>query len=291
MIRIEQLGDQRDSLGEGPLWDVDHERLYWIDSYGPAVYRMDPGGGDRKRWSLPEPIGSLALRKDGRGALLALKSGFHFLDFESGEVNRINETHPGELRPRLNDGKVDPYGRFICGSMDFQEQAPVGKLFRLDPDLSLHVLDDGIICSNGPCWSPDGDTLYFADTTIRTIYAYGYDLETGAVTSRRVFTTFDKLRGLPDGATVDAEGFLWSVEVYSGRLIRFDPNGVVDRIVGLPVQSATSITFGGPNLDIAYVTSMARPMGNEYHREREAGCLFAVYGLGVRGRPEHRFAG
>ena len=127
--------------------------------------------------------------------------------------------------------------------------------------------------------------------THSSIYAYDYDMDTGDVRARRVFTTFDKLRGLPDGATVDEEGYLWSAEVYSGRLIRFDPNGVVDRIVGLPVKSTTSVIFGGADLDIAYVTSMARPMDNEYHREREAGCLFAVHGLGVRGLPESRFAG
>ena len=90
------------------------------------------------------------------------------------------------------------------------------------------------------------------------------------VRSRRAFASFDKLRGFPDGATVDEEGYVWSVEVYSGRLVRFDPSGVIDRIVGLPVQSTTSLTFGGDNLDIAYVTSMARPMGGQYHREREA---------------------
>ncbi|MGF7158800.1 sugar lactone lactonase YvrE [Rhodoligotrophos appendicifer] len=290
MLRIEQIGDQRDSLGEGPLWDVEEQRLYWIDSYAPAIYSMDASGGDRRKWPVPEPIGSMALRRQG-GAVLALRSGFNFLDFDSGEVTRINETQPGELRPRLNDGKVDARGRFIAGSMDFEERDPVGKLFSLDTDLSLHLLDTGIICSNGPCWSPDGRTLYFADTGTRAIYAYDYDMETGTVRSRRQFTNFDKLRGLPDGATVDEEGYVWSVEVYSGRLIRFDPHGVVDRIVGLPVQSTTSVIFGGADLDIAYVTSMARPMSNEYHREREAGCLFAVHGLGVRGLPEPRFGG
>jgi sugar lactone lactonase YvrE len=111
------------------------------------------------------------------------------------------------------------------------------------------------------------------------------------VRSRRLFANFEKLRGFPDGATVDEEGYVWSVEVYSGRLIRFDPMGVIDRVVGLPVQSTTSLTFGGADLDVAYVTSMARPMGGEYHREREAGCLFAIHGLGVRGLPEPRFAG
>ena len=290
MLRIEVLIDDKDSLGEGPLWDVDEQRLYWIDSYGATVHRCDAAGGDVKHWHLPEPIGSMALRKSG-GAVVSLRSGFHFLDFDSGEVTRINETQPGELRARLNDGKVDRRGRFIAGSMDFEERDGLGKLFRLDPDLSLHTLDTGIIVSNGPCWSPDDRTFYFADTFRKVIYAYDYDIDTGNVRSRRIFTTFDNLRGFPDGATVDEEGYVWSCEVFSGRLIRFDPNGVVDRIVGLPVKSTTSLIFGGPDLDIAYVTSMARPMGNEYHREREAGCLFAVHGLGVRGLPEPRFAG
>jgi sugar lactone lactonase YvrE len=175
--------------------------------------------------------------------------------------------------------------------MDFEERDPVGTLFRLDPDLSVHALDQGIVCSNGPCFSPDGTTLYFADTGKAVIYAYDYDTETGAPRSRRIFADVSNERGLPDGATVDAEGYVWSAEVYSGRLIRFDPDGVVDRVVGLPVASTTSLTFGGPDLDIAYVTSMARPFRGAYHREREAGGLFAIHGLGVRGLPEPRFRG
>lgn len=290
MLRIEVLIEQKDSLGEGPLWDVDEQRLYWIDSYGPTIHRCDASGKELSHWGVPEPIGSLALREKG-GAVLSLRSGFHLFDFESGETQRINEVHTGELRPRLNDGKVDRQGRFVAGSMDYEEREGLGKLFRLDPDMSVHTLDTDIVVSNGPCWSPDGRSFYFADSMRRVIYSYDYDTETGTVRSRRVFTTFDKLRGFPDGATVDEEGYLWSVEVYSGRLIRFDPNGVVDRIVGLPVQSTTSITFGGPDLDIAFVTSMARPMGNEYHREKEAGYLFAIHGLGVRGLPEPRFGG
>ncbi|CAN7221385.1 SMP-30/gluconolactonase/LRE family protein [Phyllobacterium sp. LjRoot231] len=290
MLRIEVFSEDRNQLGEGPLWDVEEQRLYWIDSYAPAVYSCDARGDDRRSWNLPEPIGSLALREKG-GAIVALRNGFHALGFKTGAVELLQETHAGELRPRLNDGKVDRQGRFVAGSMDFEERDPVGTLFRLDPDLSLHILDTGIICSNGPCFSPDGSTLYFADSHKKAIYAYSYDTASGKVGSRRVFTNFDNLRGYPDGATVDAEGYVWSVEVYSGRLIRFDPNGVIDRIVGLPVQSTTSITFGGPNLDIAFVTSMARPFNNEYHREREAGCMFAVHGLGVRGLPEPRFKG
>lgn len=290
MLRIEVFNEERNELGEGPLWDVEEQRLYWIDSYGPKVYSADVNGKDRKSWTLPEPVGSLALREKG-GAIVSLRSGFHALDFKTGDVSLIVQTQPGELTPRMNDGKVDRQGRFIAGSMDFEERNPMGNLFRLDHDLSVHVLDQGIICSNGPCFSLDGKTLYFADTGRKVIYAYGYDTATGSVLSRRIFASFEGQRGLPDGATVDAEGYLWSCEVYSGRLIRFDPNGVVDRIVGLPVQSTTSLIFGGPDLNIAFVTSMARPFNGTYHKEREAGCVFAIHGLGVRGVPEPRFKG
>jgi sugar lactone lactonase YvrE len=290
MLRIEVLSDQPDQLGEGPLWDVREQRLYWIDSYGPAIHSSTADGKDRRSWKVPEPIGSMALREGG-GAILSLRDGFYSFDFAAGQARRLHETQPGELRPRMNDGKVDRQGRFVAGSMDFEESAPVGKLFSLDTDLSVRTLDTDIVCSNGPCWSPDGRTFYFADTGRKLIWAYDYDTATGALRSRRVFTSFENQRGLPDGATVDAEGFVWSCEVYSGRLIRFDPLGVVDRIVGLPVNSTTSLIFGGPNLDIAYVTSMARPHGYQYHREREAGFVFAIHGLGVRGIEEPRFKG
>jgi sugar lactone lactonase YvrE len=176
--------------------------------------------------------------------------------------------------------------------MDWSEAAPVGKLFRLDPDLKLTTLDEGIICSNGPCFSPDGKTLYFADSFKRAIWAYDYDTATGNVRGRHVFASFEgHLTGYPDGATVDAEGYVWSVEVYAARLVRFDPNGVIDRTIGLPVFSSTSLSFGGPNLDIAFVTSMARPFNGRYPREKEAGMVVAVHGLGVKGIAEPRFKG
>jgi L-arabinonolactonase len=290
MLRIDVVSTQADRLGEGPIWDVQEERLYWIDSYGSSIHRADLKGGDRKSWSLPEPIGSMALRQKG-GAILSLRSGFFSHDLKSDHVERIATTQADERRARMNDGKVDRQGRFVAGSMDFEEAEPVGKLFQLAPDLVVTELDRGIICSNGPCWSPDGRTFYFADTGRSVIWAYDYDTLTGHLKSRRVFARFKPEWGLPDGATVDSEGYVWSVGVYAGRLIRFAPDGVCDRIVGLPAWSATSISFGGPNLDIAFITSMARPHNGDYHKEAEAGFVFAIHGLGVRGLPEPRFAG
>ena len=193
MLRMEMIIDAKAQLGEGPLWDVTEERLYWIDSLGPAVHSCDLNGDTRRTWPLPEPIGSLALRHKGDGAVLApigslairhkgdgavlaLKSGFHFLDFASGEVTRIVDPDPGKPRIRMNDGKVDRRGRFVAGYMDTEESEPLCGLYSLGADLKLQKLDEGIICSNGPCWSLDDKTFYFADTTRKVIYAYDYDL-------------------------------------------------------------------------------------------------------------------
>ena len=160
MLRIEVFSEDRNALGEGPLWDVEEQRLYWIDSYGPAVFSCDAAAATGRAGACRSPWARIALRERG-GAIVSLRSGFHALDFTTGEVTLIAETQPGQLTARMNDGKVDRQGRFVAGSMDFEEANPVGKLFRLDPDLSVHELDHGIICSNGPCWSLDGQHALF----------------------------------------------------------------------------------------------------------------------------------
>jgi L-arabinonolactonase len=292
MLRIELLTDFRAELGEGPVWDERGQRLFWIDSLGALVHSCDAAGQARRHWSVPEHIGSLALREGG-GAIIALRDGFYDLDFTTGASRKLVDPDPDKPRIRLNDGKVDRQGRFVAGYMDYEERDPICSLFSLDADLNVHKLAERIICSNGPCWSEDGRTFYFADTGTREIFVYDYDCATGVATNRRLFASFATLglKGLPDGATVDSEGFLWSVSVYEGKLVRFAPDGTIDQIVGLPVESTTSLSFGGPNLDIAYVTSMARSINGVAPSERAAGGLFAIHGLGVRGIPEPRFMG
>jgi L-arabinonolactonase len=242
MLRIELLIDAHAELGEGPLWDVAEQRLFWIDSLGAKVHSCDAGGDAPRSWDVPEHIGSLALRQTG-GAIVSLRDGFYALDFVSGACRKLADPDPGKPRIRMNDGKVDHQGRFVAGYMDYEERDPICGLFRLDPDGSVARLDDGIVCSNGPCWSPDGRTFYFADTYTREIWAYDYDTETGGAANRRVFCSFPAagLKGLPDGAAVDAEGFVWWVSVYEGKLARFAPDGKLDRVVGLPVESTTSL--------------------------------------------------
>jgi sugar lactone lactonase YvrE len=291
-MRIEVLVDVKTILGEGPLWDVDEQRLYWIDSFGMNVFRATHDGREVRAWDVPQKIGSMALRKSG-GAVVSLARGFHFLDFKTGDVELIVDPEPGKTNNRLNDGKVDKRGRFIAGSMDTMEEGPNGALYRLDPDLSLHKLDEGIVVSNGPCWSPDGRTFYFADTWSGEIWRYDYDLATGAASNRRTFVKVDTSRGgAADGSTVDEEGCLWNAQVYDGRLFRYRPDGTVDRVIEMPVKKTTSVMWGGPNLDILYVTSMAKPPLPRFPGDGvQRGSLFAIHDLGVRGVPEPRFGG
>lgn len=291
-MRIEVVIDVKTILGEGPLWDVDEQRLYFIDSFGCNVFRCTHDGREVRAWDVPSKIGSMALRRNG-GAVVSLEDGFYALDFDTGDVELIVDPEPGKDGNRLNDGKVDKRGRFVAGSMDKVEDGPNGALYRLDPDLSLHTLDTGIIVSNGPCWSPDGKIFYFADSWSGEIWAYDYDLDTGNVSNRRTFTKIDtSTGGAADGSTVDAEGCLWNAQVYDGKVIRYTPDGKVDRVIEMPVRKVTSCMFGGPNLDILYVSSMAKPPLPRFPGDGvQRGSLFAIHDLGIKGVPEPRFAG
>ncbi|KPX01366.1 SMP-30/gluconolactonase/LRE family protein [Pseudomonas savastanoi] len=291
-MRIEIVVDVKTTLGEGPVWDVEQQRLYWIDSFDGRVLRCTDDGRELRAWDVGQKIGSMALRRSGHAALVALQTGIYNLDLPTGDLELIVDPEPGLPGNRLNDGKVDRHGRFIVGSMDTREDQASAKLYRLDPDLSLHTLDEGIIVSNGPCWSPGGETFYFADTWSGDIWAYDYDNTSGAVANRRTFAKVDtSAGGAADGCTVDAEGCLWQALVYAGKLVRYTPDGQVDRIIDMPVKKVTSLTFGGPNLDTLYVTSMARPPLPRFPEDGEQrGALFAITGLGVQGIAERRFA-
>ena len=289
-------------LGEGPIWDVDDGRLYWVDGTGrrvenPSLWRMDPITGKVENWRLDKDVGALTLAQDRDRAILALDDGFYTFDFTTGRSELIRLVDEEQPRTRLNDGKCDRRGRFFAGGMDDREELKICGLWRLDPDLSVTKVDGGIICSNGPCWSPDDRTFYFADTFQEEIWAYDYDIATGTPTNRRLFASTASDDGVADGSTVDAEGFLWNAQLMSGDLIRYAPDGTVDRKITMPVRNITSVIFGGPNLDDIYVTSMARVKHPAIHDmfavearpQFGAGHLFRIRGLGIRGLPEPRF--
>ncbi|WP_179443413.1 SMP-30/gluconolactonase/LRE family protein [Rhodococcus sp. ACPA1] len=288
---IDVVVDVKTNLGEGPLWDSEQQLLYWIDSAEGRIFRSTAEGAGIRAWEVGQKIGSMALTRDGAGAIVALENGLWNLDLTTGHLTALVDPEPDLPNNRLNDGKVDQVGRFVFGSMDPLEDSPTGKLYSYSPDGSLAVLDEGITVSNGPCWSPDGRTLYFSDTWSGEIWAYDYDLDTGKVANRRTFAQVDTSDGgAADGATVDADGYLWQALVYGGKIIRYAPDGTVDRIIDFPVLKPTSVMFGGPNLDTLFVTSMAKPPLPRFPDDGQLrGSLFAIHGLGVRGVPEYRF--
>lgn len=290
-------------VGESPIWSPHDGRLYWVDSTGrrvgkPAIWRLDPQSSDCQSWSIDEDVGSMVLRANG-GAILACKDKFCLFDFESGELEVVATVEHEDPRVRLNDGKCDRKGRFLVGGMDDLEELPIAGLYRLDADFTLTKIGDGIICSNGPCFSPDDRTFYLADTFAREMWAYDYDIETGKVSNRRMFADLADEDGVADGSTVDAEGYVWNAQLVAGELVRYAPDGSVDMRIGMPVRNITSVNFGGPKLDEIYVTSMARVDHTDRHSvfrvedkpQFSAGALFRIKGLGITGLPEPRFAG
>jgi sugar lactone lactonase YvrE len=289
-MRIERVPTVHCMVGEGPVWDVAEQALYFIDIVGKAVHRYDPASERTQSWEVGQMIGSMALREQG-GAIVALKDGICTLDLGSGAVEMLAEAPHHHPRAQMNDGKVDRRGRFVVGSgdSDIHDCRPYGSLYRLDADHALHELDRDIAISNGPCWSPDNATFYFSDSLPHHIYAYDYDIATGAVANRRLFADTRALGGIPDGATVDSDGLMWIAICEGAKIVAYRPNGAIERIVDMPVKMPASLMFGGPDLDELYVTTIdPRLLGRE---PDGGGDMFVVRGLGARGIAEPRYAG
>jgi len=302
-FQIQRIFSGENHLGEGPIWDEEFQALYWVDGTGnrvgkPSIWKMDYASQKIQSWYLPKDIGAMTLTQDGN-AILALCDGFYFFDFKKEILEPIVLVDEDKPRIRLNDGKTDRRGRFIVGGMDDKEELAICSLWSLSPDLSLSLLDTDIICSNGPCWSPDNSIFYFADTFKELFSSYTYDIETGSLANKTEFASSKNEDGLYDGATVDAEGYVWTAMVIGGDLIRYAPDGTIDMKIGMPVKNITSLCFGGPNLDEIFVTSMSRVSHPAVHDhfavqnkpQFSAGSLFKVTGLGIRGLPEPRFGG
>lgn len=291
MLNIEFLGEQRDRLGECPLWDERRQALFWIDSKRCLVHALWPAQGERRQWTLHSEIGSLALCDSGR-LLVALEREIGWLDVERDGVafERLAAvSHPQE-RMRLNDGRADRAGRFLVGSLKLAPATPVGELYQLLPTGQLRTLERGIRVSNCLAFSPDGRTLYFADSLSHQIRRYAYDPVTGEASGMQLLADTTALGSGPDGAAVDAEGHLWVALVMKGQLARFRPDGSLDRLLDLPTPHPSCVCFGGAALDTLYVTSLSDTGNSIKTDDPRAGRLLAVRGAGVKGLPEARFA-
>jgi sugar lactone lactonase YvrE len=277
-------------VGEAPVWDDRRGVLWWVDVKQPRLFRYDPASGDNDALDLPERVGCVALRENG-GLIAAFMSGFKWLDPATGATLPIADPEPHLPGNRFNDGKCDRRGRLLAGTMDNEEVACTGSLYRVDPDLAIAVMATDVHLSNGLGWSPDDRLLYYTDSLRRTIWVYDYDLVAGAIDNCRVFATVPADAGVPDGLCVDAEGFVWSAHWGGARLTRYAPDGRIERVVATPVPQPSCPAFGGPDLATLYVTSAAIGMSAaDLAAAPHGGGLLALE-VGVRGLPTNRFAG
>tara|TARA_R110002020_G_scaffold458434_1_gene675830 strand:- start:20389 stop:21255 length:867 start_codon:yes stop_codon:yes gene_type:complete len=282
-MEIFQIGDTVDLLGESCVWSVEENSLYWVDVRTPALRRHDPSEGKTLTYPLPELVGSVALRQGG-GVILAMQTGIFEFDSKTGALTLIGAPDESCSNQRFNDGRCDRQGRFWSGTMDDVDRGSVGTLYRLERGVITPVVNS-LTIPNALCWSPDGRTMYFSDTTSRSMLAYRFDTGTGTPSSPRVFATVAP-PGTPDGSTVDEQGYVWNAEYDNWRVTRYRPDGVVDRVLPMPVQRPTCCCFGGKDLATLFVTTAAQKLDDhELQRQPLAGRMLAL-DVGVRGLPE-----
>jgi sugar lactone lactonase YvrE len=288
--QIRRIGDSQDQLGESPCWHAGAGALCWIDAIAGTLQRLWVGTGEHERHSLPAPVGAIAPCESG-ALVVALQHGFARYDFALRRLHRLAEIDIRDPAIRLNDGKCDPWGNFIAGTMQVGHapgQAAAGAIYRLRPDRSVETIAEGFSLVNGPCFSPDGRTFYVADSLARTIWAYDYAPD-APLANQRVFVQTERFDSGPDGATVDSAGFLWSALPRAGQLARFAPDGTLDRLLDVPATYPTSLCFGGPRFEAAYLTSISKSFRLTGTRPQDGG-LFELRGLPAPGLAPHRFA-
>ncbi|MFP6560582.1 SMP-30/gluconolactonase/LRE family protein [Paraburkholderia sp. B3] len=300
---LEMRDARRSSVGECPVWCAQDHALYWEDIPAQTLVRYELAAGRRTEWHLPERIGCFAFAHDGK-VLAALETGIFALTLHepqaaSGgegaqhgalDVRRLATVAHEAPRMRFNDGRCDRQGRFWAGTMvqDAVGPQPAGKLYRYTAEDGLSVpVVEGLCTQNGLAWAPDGRTMYLSDShpSSRLIWAFEYDTDEGVPTNRRVFADLHDYAGRPDGAAVDADGCYWICANDAGLLLRFTPQGKVDRRVAVPVSKPSMCAFGGPGLDQLFVTTICPP------EVGDGDGLVFVLETGVRGLPEPSFAG
>ena len=287
MTEVERVLSVQNQLGEGPLWNPLEQALYWVDIEGHCFHCYFPDTGAHESYSVGQPIGCLAFRSSG-DLVMAVRDGIGFWDFTSKEFKLVVNPEEGRENARFNDGKVDKQGRFWSGTIGEDQGS---SLFRFDPDGAINTMETGILISNGIGWSPDDKTMYYTDSPLRVVYAYDFDSESGSIRNRRAFIQVPAEHGLPDGLTVDQEGFVWSAHWDGWRITRYDPEGKVERVIPLPVQRPTSCTFGGAELNQLYITSARTGLHEVDRREQPlAGNLLRIQ-TEITGQVENMYTG
>ncbi len=277
-------------LADEPLWSARDNTLYWVDIRGKTLHALSLTDGSTKSWMMPGLMDWVILRKSG-GFLVAILRTVYALTLDPFTLTPLFSIEADKTENRLNDAKVDSQGRLWTGTMHMPFTKRIAALYRIDPDMSVHLMDAPYICTNGPAFTLDGKRMYHNETGDRIIYIFDLAAD-GSLSGKRIFTRFAESAGLPDGMRVDADNGLWVAHYGGGRVSRFTPDGKLDFDIRVPAKQVTSLTFAGVNLDRMFITTAAQPPVDT--GDRQAGTLFEVPKAllrGHKGLPTHAFAG
>jgi len=299
MANIDVVVSEPAALGEGPVWSQLEQVLYWIDIDGCAVHRYDPATGIDQQKSTPARPGSLALTRDAGKLLMSTEHQVVWFDWSTGATQPFVVLETPGAGIRMNDGRTDPAGRFIVGTMfeDTGARKFVGSLHRVEADGTATALRRAVGTANGLAFDTTRDIMYWADTPTQQVLAWDYDHATGDRSNERVFFDYQTVEGKPDGACVDADGFYWSASVRGWALTRVAPDGTVERRIELPVELPTMPCFGGPNLDTLFITSINTGDDDPANVARRAGVAAGsvlaidLSSEGIQGCRDALFAG
>lgn len=287
------IADYHDLCGECPIWDHDTATLYWTDCVGLRFYRYQPGSGKHELLKSGLEVNGFRLNRPG-GFVITNSSGIWLWD--GADTTKLIAAEADGAKCQMNDCISDPAGRLFAGSWfyDAHKKYELGKLMRVDTNGAVTVVDDGFHLSNGLGFSLDYRTLYFSDTAARRIYSYDYDVKTGNVRNRKVLVQVPSNEGLPDGLTVDSQGFLWSAQWYGSCMVRYDPDGTVERRVKTAAKQTSCMGFGGKDLTDLFITSAGKseampemPPGYDPNSGFFGGPLYRTT-VGVKGRLEFK---
>jgi sugar lactone lactonase YvrE len=278
-MEVKQAVHCQNILGEGPIWVPVEGALYWVDIDGKKIQRFFPKNRKYESFSVTKKVSVLAPYKNG-GFIVGAEDGLYSWDTGTNQLDFIFHPEAGKSNARFNDGKVDRGGRFWVGTMT--PEGATSALYRLEfnrleGDLSIKKMIEDVTISNGIGWSPNNEIMYYVDSLRYRVFKFDFDLKSGEISKRRVFYKSNAKLGVPDGLTVDSEGYIW-LAIYDGwKIIRINPSGKVDAEINMPVSRPSSCAFGGKNLDMLYITSISEGLNEEQQEEQPlAGDLFVV---------------
>ncbi|XP_072235387.1 regucalcin [Leuresthes tenuis] len=292
-VKVESVVAVSALIGEGPVWEESEQTLLLVDIVGQKIHRWSPMTNQIQSVETGDTVGFAVPRRSG-GYVAGVGRSIVAVDWSTRMMKSMVDVDEDKPNNRLNDGKVDPIGRLLAGTMGKEEvQNKQGSLYSVNSDLAVTKHLSQVDISNGLDWSLDQKTFFYIDSLALTVDAFDYDLTTGNMGNRRVVYRMEEGEGLPDGMTLDADGRLWVACYNGGRVINIDPaTGVRLQTISLPVTKTTSCCFGGPDYSDLYVTSACLGLNqSESSKQPLAGNTFRVSGLGVKGRPSHSFCG